>query len=57
MNSPQTTDKRKEYQALSHHITVFSQLLKTIPRHKVETLAKSTIQTVSSGQPQGGLIV
>jgi putative transposase len=40
MNSPQTIDKQKGNQALSHHNTVFSQLLKLIPRHEFEALAK-----------------
>ena len=32
--------KQEGVQALSHHNTVFSQLLKLIPRHEFETLAK-----------------
>jgi putative transposase len=40
MSSPQTIDKQKGNQVLSHHNTVFSQLLKLIPRHEFETLAK-----------------
>ncbi|MES9814979.1 MAG: DUF4372 domain-containing protein, partial [Candidatus Thiodiazotropha sp.] len=40
MSSPQTIEKQQENQALSHHNTVFSQLLKLIPRHEFETLAK-----------------
>jgi hypothetical protein len=40
MSSPQTIEKQKGNQALSHHNTVFSQLLKLIPRHEFETLAK-----------------
>jgi hypothetical protein len=40
MNSPQTIEKQKGNQALGHHNTVFSQLLKLIPRHEFETLAK-----------------
>jgi hypothetical protein len=40
MSSPQTIDKHKGNQALSHHNTVFSQLLKLVPRHEFETLAK-----------------
>jgi putative transposase len=40
MSSAQTIDKQKGSQALSHHNTVFSQLLKLIPRHEFETLAK-----------------
>lgn len=40
MCSPQTIEKQKGSQALSHHNTVFSQLLKLIPRHEFETLAK-----------------
>jgi hypothetical protein len=54
MNSPQTIDKQKGNQALSHHNTVFSQLLKLIPRHKFETLENSTIQDILSELPQGG---
>ena len=33
-------EKQEGVQALSHHNTVFSQLLKMIPRHEFETLAK-----------------
>jgi putative transposase len=40
MNSPQPIEKQEGNQALSHHNTVFSQLLKLIPRHEFETLAK-----------------
>ena len=40
MCSPQTIEKQKGSQALSHHNTVFSQLLKLIPRHEFEILAK-----------------
>lgn len=40
MSSPQTIEKQEGVQALSHHNTVFSQLLKFIPRHEFETLAK-----------------
>ena len=40
MNSPQTIVEQKGNQALSHHNTVFSQLLKLVPRHEFETLAK-----------------
>lgn len=40
MSSPQTIEKQKGNQALSHHNTVFSQLLKLIPRHEFETLSK-----------------
>jgi len=40
MKSRQVTVKQKGNQALSHHNTVFSQILKLIPRHKFETLAK-----------------
>jgi len=40
MSSPQTIEKQKGNQALSHHNTVFSQLLKLIPRHDFEHLAK-----------------
>ncbi|MES9812587.1 MAG: DUF4372 domain-containing protein, partial [Candidatus Thiodiazotropha sp.] len=40
MSSPQTIEKQKGNQASSHHNTVFSQLLKLIPRHEFETLAK-----------------
>jgi hypothetical protein len=40
MKSRQVIVKQKGDQALSHHNTVFSQLLKLIPRHEFETLAK-----------------
>jgi len=40
MKSRQVIVKQKGNQALSHHNTVFSQLLKLIPRHEFETLAK-----------------
>jgi putative transposase len=40
MNFRQVIVKQKGNQALSHHNTVFSQLLKLIPRHEFETLAK-----------------
>jgi len=40
MSSPQTIEKQKGNQAMSHNNTVFSQLLKLIPRHEFETLAK-----------------
>jgi putative transposase len=39
MNSPQTIDQAEGIQALSHHDTVFAQLLKLVPRHEFETLA------------------
>ena len=39
MKSRQVIVKQKGNQALSHHNTVFSQLLKLIPRHEFETLA------------------
>lgn len=39
MSSPQTIEKQLGKQALSHHNTVFSQLLKFIPRHEFESLA------------------
>jgi len=39
MNSPQVIDKQKGNQAMSHHNTVFSQLLKLLPRHEFESLA------------------
>ena len=39
MSSPQTIEKLTGKQALSHHNTVFSQLLKFIPRHEFESLA------------------
>jgi len=40
MKSSQTIEKQTGNQAMSHHNTVFSQLLKLIPRHEFETLAK-----------------
>ena len=40
MKSRQVIVKKKGNQALSHHNTVFSQLLKLIQRHEFETLAK-----------------
>ncbi len=40
MKSQQVIVKQKGNQALSHHNTVFSQLLKLIPRHEFESLAK-----------------
>ncbi len=40
MKSRQVIVKQEGNQALSHHDTVFSQLLKLIPRHEFETLAK-----------------
>ena len=40
MKSRQVIVKQKGNQALSHHNTVFSQLLKLIPRHEFESLAK-----------------
>lgn len=40
MSSPQTIVKQRGDQALSHHNTVFSQLLKLVPRHDFEALAK-----------------
>jgi len=40
MNSPQTIENKKGNQTMSHNNTVFSQLLKLIPRHEFETLAK-----------------
>ncbi len=39
MKSRQVIEKQKGNQTLSHHNTVFSQLLKLIPRHEFETLA------------------
>jgi len=39
MKSQQVIEKQKGNQTLSHHNTVFSQLLKLIPRHEFETLA------------------
>jgi hypothetical protein len=39
MSSPQTIEKQTGKQALSHHNTVFAQLLKFIPRHEFEALA------------------
>jgi hypothetical protein len=40
MSSPQTIEKQRGNQAMSHHNTVFSQLLKLISRHEFESLAK-----------------
>lgn len=40
MNSPQTIEKQKRNQTMSHNNTVFSQLLKLVSRHEFETLAK-----------------
>lgn len=40
MKSRQVIVKQKGNQALSHYNTVFSQLLKLIPRHEFEILAK-----------------
>jgi hypothetical protein len=40
MSSPQTIEKQQGNQTMSHNNTVFSQLLKLIPRHEFETLAK-----------------
>ncbi len=40
MSSPQTIEKQQGNQAMSHHNTVFSQLLKLISRHEFESLAK-----------------
>ena len=40
MKSRQVIEKQKGNQTMSHHNTVFSQLLKLIPRHEFETLAK-----------------
>ena len=40
MKSRQVIVIQKGNQAFSHHNTVFSQLLKPIPRHEIETLAK-----------------
>lgn len=39
MKSRQIIEKQEGVQALSHHNTVFSQLLKWVPRHEFETLA------------------
>jgi putative transposase len=39
MSFRQVIEKQKGNQAMSHHNTVFSQLLKLIPRHEFETLA------------------
>jgi hypothetical protein len=39
MKSPKVIEKQEGVQALPHHNTVFSQLLKLIPRHEFETLA------------------
>ncbi len=40
MKSRQDIDQTKGNQALAHHNTVFSQILKLVPRHEFETLAK-----------------
>ena len=40
MKSRQAIEKQKGNQTMSHNNTVFSQLLKLIPRHEFETLAK-----------------
>ena len=40
MKSRQVIEKQKGNQTMSHHNTVFSQLLKLIPRHEFENLAK-----------------
>ena len=40
MKSPKVIEKQKGNQALPHHNTVLSQLLKLVPRHEFETLAK-----------------
>ena len=40
MKSPKIIEKQAGVQALSHHNTVFSQLLKLVSRHEFETLAK-----------------
>ena len=39
MRSSKTIEKQEGEQALAHHNTVFSQLLKLVPRHEFETLA------------------
>jgi hypothetical protein len=39
MKSPKVIGKKEGAQALAHHNTVFSQLLKLVPRHEFETLA------------------
>jgi hypothetical protein len=39
MKSPKVIEKQEGDQALAHHNTVFSQLLKLVPRHEFETLA------------------
>ncbi|MGD9171826.1 MAG: DUF4372 domain-containing protein [Candidatus Thiodiazotropha sp.] len=54
MSSSQTNGKQNGNQVLSHHNTVFSQLLKLIPRHEFETLAKQHRQAVPPQQPKGG---
>lgn len=40
MKSPQVIEKQEGVQALAHNNTVFSQLLKLVPRHEFETLAR-----------------
>ena len=39
MKSPKVIDKQEGVQALAHHNTVFSQLLKLVSRHEFEALA------------------
>jgi putative transposase len=39
MKSPKVIEKQEGAQALAHHNTVLSQLLKLVPRHEFETLA------------------
>jgi putative transposase len=39
MRSPKVIEKQEGVQALAHNNTVFSQLLKLVPRHEFETLA------------------
>jgi putative transposase len=39
MKSPKVIEKQEGVQAMAHHNTVFSQLLKLVPRHEFETLA------------------
>ena len=40
MKSPKVTEKQEGEQALAHHNTVFAQILKLVPRHEFESLAR-----------------
>jgi putative transposase len=41
MKSPKVIDKQEGVQALAHHNTIFSQLLKLVSRHEFETLTNN----------------